>query len=97
MKFQLGKTVQTQGIAHTTQNDPVFAHNIQAIFSRYCKGDWGDLCDDDKKMNDDAVTMGNDRILASYNVPTAQADTKKVYIITEYDRSVTTVLFADEY
>ncbi|NDD53948.1 hypothetical protein EBZ39_08730 [bacterium] len=97
MKFQLGKTVQTQGIAHESKDDPIFARNIQAIFTRYINGDWGDLCDDDKKMNDDAVATGDDRILASYLVPTATAETKKVYIITEYDRSVTTVLFADEY
>jgi hypothetical protein len=97
MKFQLGKTVQTQGIAHESNNDPIFARNIQSIFARYTKCDWGDLCDDDKKMNDEAVATGDDRILASYDVPTANAETKKVYIITEYDRSVTTVLFADEY
>jgi hypothetical protein len=97
MKFQLGKTVQTQGIAHESKDDPIFARNIQTIFTRYIGGDWGDLCDDDKKMNDDAVATGDDRILASYLVPTANAETKKVYIITEYDRSVTTVLFADEY
>jgi hypothetical protein len=95
--FAIGQTVQTAGIHHECQNDPVFALNIQNAFRRYLKKDWGDLCDSDKKMNDDALENGDDRILASYNIPTAKAQTKKVYIITEYDRSVTTVLFADEY
>jgi len=97
MLFQTGQTVQTSGIAHESQNDPIFAHNILAIFNRYLKCDWGDLCEDDKKMNDEAVKTGEDRILAAYKVPTSKKETKKVYIITEWDRSVTTVLFADEY
>lgn len=95
--FQLGRVVQTSGIAHECENDPVFAHNIRNIFFRYTKKDWGDLGSDDKKMNDDAVDSGDDRILAAYNVPNSQGETKKVYIITERDRSATTVLFADEY
>lgn len=95
--FTLGQTVQTAGIAHECNNDPVFMHNVRAAFARYVKKDWGDLGDEDKKMNDDAVKNGDDRILAAYNLPTSQGETKKVYIITECDRSVTTVLFADEY
>ena len=96
MKFQTGQLVQTAGIAHESQ-DPIFAHNIIAILNRYLKCDWGDMCDDDKKLNDEAVKTNDDRILAAYQVPTAESTTKKVYIITEWDRSVTTILFADEY
>ena len=94
--FQLGKLVQTAGVAHEAQNDPVFAYNIASALGRYKKGDWGDLCEDDKGYNNDAVRDG-DRILAAYNLPTSQAETKKIYIITEWDRSVTTILFPDEY
>lgn len=97
MKFQIGQLVQTSGIAAESQNDPVFGHNIRAILNRYLKGDWGDMCDEDKKMNNNAVASGDDRILAAYNVPNSQTETKKVYIITEWDRSVTTILFANEY
>ena len=43
-------------------------------------------------MNDEAVRSGNNRILASY-----ETSKGKIYIITEYDRSATTILFADEY
>lgn len=95
--FQLGQTVATAGISNACQNDPIFAHNIRGIFFRYTKQDWGDLGADDKKLNDDAVKSGEDRILAAYNVANSQQETQKVYIITEWDRSVTTVLFADEY
>lgn len=95
--FNIGQLVATAGISHETEIDPVFSHNVRNAFSRYMKKDWGDLSDSDKKMNDDAVKSGDDRILASYNIPTSQAETKKIYIITEWDRSVTTILFADEY
>lgn len=97
MTFEMGQLVQTAGIHHECQNDPVFAFNVRACFERYVKNDWGDLCKDDKQCNDDAVKFGNDRILATYNVPTSGMTTKKIHIITEIDRSVTTVLFADEY
>ena len=92
--FSIGQTVQTQGINQLCQ-DPINALKIQNAFSRYLKKDWGDLCDDDKKMNDDALET-DDRILASYHIQTASS-LEKIYIVTEYDRSVTTVLLANEY
>ena len=53
----------------------------------------GNTCPDDTKMNDEAVKNGDDRILAVYE------DKKygKIWIITEWDRSVTTILFPSEY
>lgn len=52
----------------------------------------GDLTDGDKELNDLAVKRGDDRIVAKYN--NQHGD---IYIITEWDRSVTTVLFTHEY
>lgn len=95
--FNLGQTVATSGISHACQNDSVFNQNIRTIFSRYTKQDWGDLTQGDKDLNDQAVKSGEDRILASYWVRNSIGETKKVYIITEWDRSATTILFADEY
>ena len=43
-------------------------------------------------MNDEAIKNGNDRILASY-----ETSKGKIYIITENDRSATTILFTNEY
>lgn len=50
------------------------------------------MCEEDKQMNDEAVRSGNNRILASY-----ETSKGKIYIITEHDRSATTILFANEY
>lgn len=58
---------------------------------RHRQGDWGDLCDFDRKANDDALKHG-DRILSAYTIVGT-----KIWIITEWDRSITTVLFPEEY
>jgi hypothetical protein len=55
-------------------------------------GDWGDLEDEDKKENNFSVELGF-RILSVYELETGG----KVWVITEYDRSVTTILLPEEY
>ena len=59
--------------------------------NRHRQGDWGDVCDEDKKANDFALD-NKERILSSYEL-----DGEKIWIITEWDRSVTTILFPSEY
>lgn len=90
--MKLGQTVMTRGIASEIERNSEFAKEITQAFSKYLKCDWGDLCADDKQLNDEALKNNDDRILAAYNTSEG-----KVYIITEWDRSVTTILFADEY
>ena len=87
----LGQVVITARIKEVTDHDMVFLREVLTIFDRYKANDWGDMSEDDNAMNDEAVESG-ERVFAAYN--TTQG---KVYIITEYDRSVTTVLFAEEY
>lgn len=72
--------------------DKGFAKFILDSLRRYHSGDWGDLCDEDKAMNDRAVANGDDRIVAKY----AHGD-EAIYIITEWDRSATTVMFTYDY
>ena len=64
---------------------------IQGLLAMHRYGYWGDLCQDDKESNDEAVKHGG-RILSSYLV-----GIKKVWVITEADRSVTTILLPSEY
>ncbi len=92
MLFNLGHLVQTRGIATACKNDKPFSVEINKAFRKYVKGDWGDICEEDKAMNDSAVKNEDDRIFASYS--TCKGD---VFIITEWDRSYTTILFANEY
>lgn len=60
--------------------------------SRHLRGDWGDLCQEDKTENELSLKHGF-RLLSSYHV----TETEKLWIITEADRSVTTLLLPAEY
>jgi hypothetical protein len=59
---------------------------------RHATGDWGEMCDDDKQSNEAAIGHGT-RLLSAYRL----CDQTKVWIITEADRSATTILLPEEY
>lgn len=83
----LGMTVATQGaLAALTADDIHFA------LLRHVAGDWGDLEICDKKANDSALVCEG-RLVSAYHSATGV----KFYIITEWDRSYTTVLLPSEY
>ena len=84
--------VVTRAIHKRIEKDDEFAKGVFKSLRRYYSGDWGDLCEEDKEMNDNALKDG-ERILAVYNI----GNDDKIYIITEWDRSVTTILFPSEY
>ena len=92
MKFQVGQTVVTNGVYTLLQEDKEFEAFVGKAFVRHCNGDWGDLCEEDKQTNEDALKNGY-RLLSKYNYN----DETSIYIITEWDRSVTTILFPSEY
>ena len=92
MKFRLGQVVVTRGVNNLIVEDDSFAKFVEASFKRYVTNDWGELSNDDKTMNDEAIKTSDDRIFAAY-----KNGTYKIYIITEWDRSVTTILFPNEY
>ena len=86
--FALGKTVATRGALETMQRLDV---SPLALLSRHQRGDWGNLDKEDKVTNDQALTHG-DRIFSAY-----QLETAKFWVITEADRSATTILLPEEY
>jgi hypothetical protein len=92
MKFELGEVVATASIAERMDSFPSFSLFVYNSLTRHIKGDWGELCQEDKDANDSAVIEG-DRIVSSYNY----SDNVKIWIITEWDRSVTTILYPSEY
>lgn len=92
-KFELGQTVTTRGVAGKIENDPKFEIFIRESFKAYAVGDWGMLDEEDKQSNDEALKNGG-MILAAYIYP---VDGTKIWIITEWDRSATTILFPEEY
>lgn len=65
---------------------------IMQALRRHARGDWGDLDDEDRAANEAALKHGA-RLLSAYHT---KAGTK-FWIITEADRSATTVLLPEEY
>ncbi len=100
--FPLGQTFLSSGVHHAIQDNPAFAVFVQRRLSEHAQGRWGDLDDEDCQANDQALDDGS-RLLSAYLFdPTAApvgeyAGETKVWIITEADRSSTTVLFPREY
>lgn len=87
MLFQPGQIVATRGALSALSRE-----DIMKALRRHLSGDWGDLSTEDKQENDFAVNNGF-RILSSYSSKKGV----KFWIITEADRSATTVLLPEEY
>ena len=89
MRFPLGRIVATPGALSALER----AKQSPAEFlDRHVTGDWGELDDEDKQENEFSVEHGF-RILSAYT--TTAGDT--IWIITEADRSVTTILVPSDY
>lgn len=87
--FRLGQTVTTPGALDAmaeTQTNPA------DLLRRHQCGDWGDLDAEDKQSNQSALSNGS-RIFSAYQV----AEAVKFWVITEADRSATTILLPEEY
>ena len=88
-RFSLGGLFVTTGAAAAL--DEAGEQPIDYI-ARHVRGDWGDVCAEDAAENELSIAQGF-RILSAYT--TRRGD--RIYVITEADRSATTLLLADEY
>jgi hypothetical protein len=88
MPLPLGRVVATPGALKLLMESRAHPYDLLA---RHAAGDWGDLCAFDRRQNEIALREGL-RVLSSYDVPAG-----RVWIITEADRSVTTILLPEEY
>ena len=82
----------TRGVATYTHADPAHAALVLVFLGRHASGDWGDLDAEDTAANNAALIHGG-RLFSAYNLP----DAGRVWVITDADRSATTVLFPEEY
>lgn len=87
--FKLGNVCATPGALELLQGDVQLAH---LLVTRHQGGDFGDVDEHDRNLNAEAVRLGG-RILSAYKLPLAET----LWIITEADRSSTTLLLPSEY
>lgn len=88
--FRLGQVVATpEALAALEEAN----ESAMPLIQRHHHGDWGNLCDEDQQLNDEAVKDGS-RILSSYVL---EATSQKIWVITEADRSSTTILLPEDY
>ena len=92
MGFELGMTVMTMGVHEEMERNYDFMVFVADSLERYIGCDWGEMCDEDKAENEYSLMYGG-RIFASYE----KEGFPKIWIITEWDRSTTTILFPSEY
>ncbi len=85
-KFQLGTIVATPGAM-----DAASPEVLSELLRRHASGDWGELDDEDWQTNETALREGA-RLFSEYTV-----NGTKFWIITEWDRNVTTTLLPSEY
>jgi hypothetical protein len=88
-KFALGQTVATPGSLDVIDKA---GHLPVEFLLRHHHGDWGELDPEDRRENERALRLGG-RLLSSYRT---RLDAK-LWIITEWDRSATTLLLPEEY
>ena len=95
--FNTGQIVASRGVYDLACQNPDFSQFIQKSLNRHVKSDWGDVDDEDKQANDQAHIQDT-RLLSAYNDDRfPKHGVATIWIITEADRSATTILFPDEY
>ncbi|MBP6448032.1 MAG: hypothetical protein KA341_14600, partial [Saprospiraceae bacterium] len=97
LAFHPGQMVQTRGIFDACCEHHPFFTFVRSSIARHLQGDWGDCCEQDRDSNDIAL-QGGGRLFSVYHIPDGLYGLEcKIWIITESDRSYTTVLFPSEY
>ena len=95
VSFNLGPIVSTPGALEALQHNEMTGMELLA---RHVRGDWGELCDEDKQANDDALENGS-RIMSAYTLPNGTT----IWVITDaeiddhHHRQATTLLRLEEY
>ena len=85
-KFPLGQIVVTTNALNSLPSEA-----IESALRRHAQCDWGGLGIEDAALNDDALIQGG-RLFSAYG-----SSDNRVWVITEWDRSVTTVLLPEDY
>jgi len=100
-KFKLGRTVMTCTIQDRILIDPGFEVFVFDSLMRHSRCDWGEMDDEDLRANFQSINERDDeghlpgRLFSAYDYKDDAS--ARIWIITEWDESVTTVLFPGDY
>jgi len=86
--FELGRVVATAGVAQFVEDAKL---DLTPLLRRHHAGDWGEVGKEDWESNEAALKNGG-RLLSAYDL-----SGHRVWVITEADRSATSIMFPDEY
>ncbi len=89
-KFQPGRTYATPSAIRALEES---GQSASEFLDRHLGGDWGEMDAHDSRLNDRALESGEDRIFSAYRTSTGV----KLWCITEWDRSSTSLLLPEEY
>lgn len=98
------QAVITRGLNDDIAEDPKLANEVMDAYRRFKLGDWGNTCEEDAKLNDEALQDGESRIVAKY-----ETSKKPIFIINSDEpyetdengniivKRITTLMYCDEY
>lgn len=94
-KFSIGKVVMSNSFTQLFSSDEEALSCALTLIQRHARGDYGDVCDEEKRQNERGLLVGHpSRIMSSYALPCLG---ETVWVITESDRSATTVVLPSDY
>lgn len=97
--FRTGQVVLTPSVQSDVADNNSFATLVMGSLRRHVCGDWGDCYPEDASLNDQAL-KDDSRIFSVYEIPVELTEIlgeHRIWIITEWDRSRTTILYPSEY
>lgn len=92
-KFELGHILMTSTISKQTAIDAKLSGFIFACLQKHQSGDWGDLPEEDKAINNQALEIGSGTLFGAYRY----VDNSEIWIMTDCNQKTTTILRPEDY
>lgn len=94
----LGQLVGTRAFVDLFPNEILRTNAVHLVMQKYHYGDWGDVSKRSKIANDEALDIDNPgRILGKYNIRSQAGRYVDIFVMTEWNRSVTTLMLPSDY
>jgi hypothetical protein len=96
--LKLGQVVGTRNFVALFPNETLLNAAVHLVLQKYQFGDWGLVSMRSKALNDEALDANSPgRVLAKYSIKAPNGRYVDIFVITEWDRSVTTLMLTEDY